>query len=97
MEDVGTQEFSVEDVVLEDYVSSGEDAEKDNGQEDESTPTDGKFFYDDEGIYTAYETEYDVQFSEDACINDDDDVDEDFLVDEENEIIEPDVDVHLFG
>nr|GEV34473.1 hypothetical protein [Tanacetum cinerariifolium] len=29
--------------------------------------------------------------------NDDDDVDEDFLVDEENEIVEPDVDVHLFG
>ncbi|GJT87633.1 heat stress transcription factor B-4-like protein [Tanacetum coccineum] len=35
--------------------------------------------------------------SEDAGTDDDDDVDEDFLVDEENEIIEPDVDVHLFG
>ncbi|GKA44694.1 hypothetical protein Tco_0737490 [Tanacetum coccineum] len=35
--------------------------------------------------------------SKDACINDDDDVDEVFLVDEENEIVEPDVDVHLFG
>ncbi|GKB83232.1 hypothetical protein Tco_0950127 [Tanacetum coccineum] len=55
------------------------------------------FFYDDEGIYTAYETEYDVQYSEDACTDDDDDVDEDFLVDEENEIVEPDVDVYLFG
>ncbi|GJZ80831.1 hypothetical protein Tco_0645825, partial [Tanacetum coccineum] len=30
-------------------------------------------------------------------IDDDDDADKDFLVDEENEIIEPDVDVHLFG
>ncbi|GJQ96243.1 heat stress transcription factor B-4-like protein [Tanacetum coccineum] len=28
---------------------------------------------------------------------DDDDVDKDFLVDEENEIVEPDVDFHLFG
>nr|GFA10358.1 hypothetical protein [Tanacetum cinerariifolium] len=44
----------VEDVVIEDYVSSGEDGE-------------------------------DVK------------QDEDFLVDEENEIIEPDVDIHLFG
>ncbi|GJX09555.1 hypothetical protein Tco_0199414 [Tanacetum coccineum] len=51
MEEVGTQEFSAEDVVLEDYVST----------------------------------------------NDDDDVDEDFLVDEENEIVKPDVDVYLFG
>ncbi|GJX44054.1 heat stress transcription factor B-4-like protein [Tanacetum coccineum] len=100
VEEVGTQEFSVEDVVLEDYVSSGEDAEHGNGQEDESAPTDGQFFYDDEGINTAYETEYDVQSSEDAGTDDDDDdddVDEDFLVDEENEIVEPDVDVHLFG
>nr|GEY00431.1 hypothetical protein [Tanacetum cinerariifolium] len=29
--------------------------------------------------------------------DDDDDVDEDFLVDEENEIVEPDVDVYFFG
>nr|GEY38635.1 shikimate O-hydroxycinnamoyltransferase [Tanacetum cinerariifolium] len=29
--------------------------------------------------------------------DDDDDVDEDFLVDEENDIVESDVDVHLFG
>ncbi|GKA82554.1 ribonuclease H-like domain-containing protein [Tanacetum coccineum] len=29
--------------------------------------------------------------------DDDDDVDEEFLVDKENEIVEPDVDVHLFG
>ncbi|GJZ29204.1 hypothetical protein Tco_0573851, partial [Tanacetum coccineum] len=59
VEEVGTQEFSVEDVVLEDYVSFGEDAKQGT--------------------------------------NDDDDVDEYFLVDEENEIVEPDVDVHLFG
>ncbi|GJW55707.1 heat stress transcription factor B-4-like protein [Tanacetum coccineum] len=100
VEEVGTQEFSVEDVVIEDYVSSGEDgedAEQGNGQEDESARTDGEFFHDDEGIDTAYETEYDVQSSEDAGTDDDDDVDEDFLVDEENEIVEPDVDVHLFG
>ncbi|GKB49561.1 heat stress transcription factor B-4-like protein [Tanacetum coccineum] len=94
VEEVGTHEFSVENVVLEDYVSfeeDGEDAEQGNGQEDESAPTDGQFFYDDEGIDTAYETEYDVQSSEYAGTYDDDDVDE------ENEIVEPDVDVHLFG
>ncbi|GJW75606.1 heat stress transcription factor B-4-like protein [Tanacetum coccineum] len=96
VEKVGTQEFTVEDVVLEDYVSSGEDAKHCNGQEDELAPSDGQFFYDDRGIYTAYETEYDVQSSEDAGTDDDDDK-EDFLIDEENEIVEPDVDVHLFG
>ncbi|GKB97286.1 heat stress transcription factor B-4-like protein [Tanacetum coccineum] len=100
-EPIVAEEFSVEDVVIEDYVGSrenGEDAEQGNGQEDESAPTDGQFFYDDEGIDTAYETEYDVQSSKDAGTNDDDDdVDEDFLVNEENGIIEPDVDVHLFG
>nr|GEW25318.1 hypothetical protein [Tanacetum cinerariifolium] len=36
----------------------------------------------------------DVHSSEDACT---DDEDNDFLVDEEIEIVEPDVDVHLFG
>ncbi|GKA60625.1 hypothetical protein Tco_0760032 [Tanacetum coccineum] len=75
VEEVETQDFTVEDVVLKDYL-----------------------FYDDEGITTAYETEYDVQSSEDACIDDDDDDDDEyFLVDEENEIVEPDADVHLFG
>ncbi|GKE94733.1 hypothetical protein Tco_1579588, partial [Tanacetum coccineum] len=59
VEEVGTREFSVKDIVIEDYVSFGEDAEQ--GTED------------------------------------DDDVDEDFLVDEENKIVVPDVDVHLFG
>ncbi|GJY48203.1 heat stress transcription factor B-4-like protein [Tanacetum coccineum] len=73
-----------------------EDAEQGNGQEDELAPTDGQFFYDDEGIYTAYETKYDVQSSEDAGTYDDD-VDEYFLVDEENEIVDPDVDVYLSG
>ncbi|GKE45456.1 hypothetical protein Tco_1472740 [Tanacetum coccineum] len=66
-----------------------------NGQEDESAPSDGHFFYDDEGINTAYEAEYDVKSSEDAGTNDNDDENEDFLVDEENEIVEPDVDVHF--
>ncbi|GKD10017.1 hypothetical protein Tco_1189702, partial [Tanacetum coccineum] len=67
-------------------------------EEDELAPTDGQFFNDDEGIDTAYETKYDVQSSEDAgTYDDDDDVDEDFLVYKENEIVELDVDVHLFG
>nr|GEV52500.1 hypothetical protein [Tanacetum cinerariifolium] len=56
--------------------------------------SDGQFFFDDEGI----DTEYDVQSSEDVGTDDDDDdVDEDFLLDEKNEIVEPVVDVHLFG
>nr|GEY27249.1 reverse transcriptase domain-containing protein [Tanacetum cinerariifolium] len=42
-----------------------------------------------------------VSFGEDVAhyngTDDNDDVDEDFLVNEENEIVEPDVDVHLFG
>ncbi|GJY95913.1 hypothetical protein Tco_0512274 [Tanacetum coccineum] len=85
VEEVGTQKFSVKDVVLEDYVSSGKE---------------GEDVEQDNGIDTTYETEYDVQSSEDAGTDDDDDdddVDEDFLVDEENEIVKPDVDVHLFG
>ncbi|GJW59894.1 hypothetical protein Tco_0109229 [Tanacetum coccineum] len=50
-----TQEPIVEEVIVEDYVSFGEDVEHGNGTDD------------------------------------------DFLVDEENEIVKPDVDVHLFG
>ncbi|GKC43117.1 hypothetical protein Tco_1060839 [Tanacetum coccineum] len=50
VEEVGTQEFTVEDVVLEDYVSYKEDAEPFNDHEDESAPSDGQLFYDDEGI-----------------------------------------------
>nr|GEX52398.1 transposase, MuDR, MULE transposase domain protein [Tanacetum cinerariifolium] len=73
--------------------------EEGNGQEDESAPTDEQFFYDDEGIDTAYKTEYDVQSSKDADTDDDDDdddVDEDFLIHEENEIVEPDV-MSIYG
>ncbi|GKC44049.1 hypothetical protein Tco_1061771 [Tanacetum coccineum] len=77
MEKVRTQEPIIEDVIVEDYVSFGEDAEQ--------------------GIDTAYDTQYDVHSSEDASIDDDDDEDDDFLVDEESEIVEPDVNVHLFG
>ncbi|GKF67963.1 hypothetical protein Tco_0197642 [Tanacetum coccineum] len=45
-----------------------------------------------QGIDNAYETQYDVQSSEDVGLDDDDD----FLVNEENKIIEPDVDVPSF-
>ncbi|GJZ02802.1 hypothetical protein Tco_0520763, partial [Tanacetum coccineum] len=81
---VRTQEPIVEEVIDEDYVSSREDAEQSNGQEDKSAPSDGHFFYDDEGIDSAYENQYFVQSSEDIVIDDDDDDDDDFLVDEEN-------------
>ncbi|GKA84955.1 hypothetical protein Tco_0806609, partial [Tanacetum coccineum] len=87
-----TQEPIVEEVIVKDYVSSEEDVEQGNGQEDESAPSDVQFFYDVEGIDSAYETKYDVHSSEDAGTYDDD-----FLVDKENEIVESDVDVHFFG
>nr|GEW97099.1 hypothetical protein [Tanacetum cinerariifolium] len=72
-------------------------------EEDESTPSDGHFFYDVEGIDSAYKTQCDVQSSKDAGTDDDDDDDEDddddddFFADEENKVVEPDVDVNLFG
>ncbi|GKA56415.1 heat stress transcription factor B-4-like protein [Tanacetum coccineum] len=100
VEEVGTQEFSLEDVVIEDYVSSGEDMpEQGNWSKMNHYPLIGtNVFYDDEGIDTAYEIKYDVQSSEDVGTDDDDndDIGEYLLVDEENEIVEPDVDVHLF-
>nr|GEX75220.1 hypothetical protein [Tanacetum cinerariifolium] len=90
-------EVSIEESIVacgRDYVSSGEDVAQYNGEFNELARNDGQFFFDDEGI----DTKYDVQSSEDAGTDDDDDdVDEDLLVDEENEIVEPDVDVHLFG
>ncbi|GKB38391.1 hypothetical protein Tco_0883333 [Tanacetum coccineum] len=39
----------------------------------------------------THKTEYDVQYSEDVGIDDDDDIDKYFLVDDENEIVKPDV------
>nr|GEY27644.1 transposase, MuDR, MULE transposase domain protein [Tanacetum cinerariifolium] len=65
VEEVGNQEFSVKDVVIEDYI-----------------------------LHMKLNM---MKSSEDAGTDDDDDVDEDFFIDEENEIVEPDVDVHLFG
>ncbi|GJX83945.1 hypothetical protein Tco_0333426, partial [Tanacetum coccineum] len=83
-------EISTQEPIVAEVSTEAPIVEEGNGQEDESAPTDGQFFYDDEGIYTAYETEYDVQSSKDAGTDDDDDdVDEDFLVDKENEIVEP--------
>ncbi|GJR90811.1 hypothetical protein Tco_0214822 [Tanacetum coccineum] len=65
---VRTQKHIVEHVIVEDYVSSEEDAEQGSGQEDESTPSDGQFFHDVEGIDSSYETQYDVHSSEDAVL-----------------------------
>ncbi|GKA37154.1 hypothetical protein Tco_0723719 [Tanacetum coccineum] len=44
--------------------------EEGNGQEDQSAPSDGHFFYDVEWIDSAYETQYDVRSSEDAVPDD---------------------------
>ncbi|GJX00556.1 ribosomal RNA small subunit methyltransferase [Tanacetum coccineum] len=79
VEEVRTQEPILKEVIVEDYVSSGEDVEQGIGQEDESAPSDGQFFYDVEGIYIAYETKYEGQSSEDAGKDDDDDEDDYFL------------------
>nr|GEX08656.1 hypothetical protein [Tanacetum cinerariifolium] len=58
------------EVIAEDYVSSREDVEQGNGPKNESAQSDGHFFYDDEGIDGAYETQYDVQSSKDAVPDD---------------------------
>ncbi|GJX31861.1 hypothetical protein Tco_0241716, partial [Tanacetum coccineum] len=88
--DVGrTEEHVVEQVRVDEVVDGSveEDVVHGSGEED----------VEHGNIDSAYETQYHVESSEDACTNDDDDEDDDFLVDEENEIVEPDVDVHLFG
>ncbi|GJR33722.1 hypothetical protein Tco_1209406 [Tanacetum coccineum] len=97
--EVSTQEPIVAEVITQELIMAEVSTKAPiMKEEDELAPTDGQFFNDDEGIDTAYETKYDVQSSEDAgTYDDDDDVDEDFLVYKENEIVELDVDVHLFG
>nr|GEW85032.1 hypothetical protein [Tanacetum cinerariifolium] len=96
------EEHIIEHVIVEEVVdgSSEEDVEQGNGQEAVKAHSDEQVDYDVEGIDNAYETQYHVESSEDVRTDnddDDDDDDDDFLVDEENEIVEPDVDVHLFG
>ncbi|GKE20403.1 hypothetical protein Tco_1431915 [Tanacetum coccineum] len=87
MEEVRTQEPNVEDVrthvpILEEVIVEDYLSYREDAEH---------------GINTAYESQYDVGSSEYAGTDDDDDEDDDFLVDKENEIVEPDVDVHLFG
>nr|GEX89589.1 hypothetical protein [Tanacetum cinerariifolium] len=91
------EEHIIEHVIVEEVIdgSSEEDVEQGNGQEAVKAHSDEQVDYDVEGIDSAYETQYHVESSEDVRTDDDDD--DDFLVDEENEIVEPDVDVHLFG
>nr|GEW71099.1 hypothetical protein [Tanacetum cinerariifolium] len=92
--DVGrTEEHVVEQVIVEEVIDSSfkEDVEHGNGQEAVEVHRDEQVDYDVEGIDNAYETQYHVESREDASTDDDDY----FLVDEKNEIVEPDVDVHL--
>ncbi|GJX76976.1 hypothetical protein Tco_0323787 [Tanacetum coccineum] len=79
--------------------SGEEDVEQGNRQVVVEEISGEQVDYNVDGIDSAYETQYHVDYSKDAGADDngDDDVDYDLLVDEENEIIEPDVDVHLFG
>nr|GEZ89612.1 hypothetical protein [Tanacetum cinerariifolium] len=70
VEEIRTQEPIMEEVIVKDYVSFGEDVEQGNGQEDVLASSDEHFFYDDEGIDSAYETQYDVRSSEDAIPDD---------------------------
>ncbi|GJR16866.1 hypothetical protein Tco_0965393 [Tanacetum coccineum] len=65
--------------------------EQGNGQEAVEETSGEQVDYDVDEIDSAYETQYNVESSEDASANDDD-----LLVDEENEITESDVDVHMF-
>ncbi|GJU36203.1 hypothetical protein Tco_1184557 [Tanacetum coccineum] len=62
-EPILAEEFSVKDVVLEDYVSSGEDVEQYNGEFDELASSDGQFFFDDEGTDTEYGVYMDLPFN----------------------------------
>ncbi|GKC00284.1 hypothetical protein Tco_0986420, partial [Tanacetum coccineum] len=71
--------------------------EQGNGQEVVDETSGEQIDYDVDGIDIAYETQYHVESSEDACTNDDGDEDDDILVDEENDMVEPDVDVNLFS
>ncbi|GJW09156.1 hypothetical protein Tco_1571579 [Tanacetum coccineum] len=63
-------EVSIQEPIMAEVSTEAPIVEEDNGQEDELAPTDGQFIYNDEGIDTAYETEYDVQSSEDAVPHD---------------------------
>ncbi|GKA28793.1 transposase, MuDR, MULE transposase domain protein [Tanacetum coccineum] len=72
---------------------NGEEAIKQGNGEEVVKETSGEQVeYDVVGIDSAYETQYYVESGDDAGTDDDDD----FLVDKEIEIVEPDVDVHLF-
>ncbi|GJY22255.1 hypothetical protein Tco_0394821 [Tanacetum coccineum] len=83
----GTGEEAVEQ-------GNGEEAiEQGNGEEVVKETSGEQVEYDVVGIDSAYETQYYVESGDDAGTDDDDD----FLVDKEIEIVEPDVDVHLFG
>ncbi|GJW50106.1 hypothetical protein Tco_0091457 [Tanacetum coccineum] len=68
--------------------------EQGNGEEVIKETSGEQVEYDVVGIDSAYETQYYVESGNDAGTDGDDD---DFLVDKEIEIVEPDVDVHLFG
>nr|GEW66705.1 transposase, mutator type [Tanacetum cinerariifolium] len=103
----------VEQVRVDEVVhSSGQDPiEYGNGEEFVEHGSGQQVQYDVDMIDRAYETHNYNESSEDACTYDDDDggggeddddddgggEGDDILVDEENKIVEPDVDVHLFG
>ncbi|GKF51780.1 ribonuclease H-like domain-containing protein, partial [Tanacetum coccineum] len=92
---VATEQVKVDEVVdgsaEEDVVhgSGEEDVEQGNGQEAVEETSGEQVDYDVDGIDSAYETQYHVESSEDASTNDDGDEDDDFLVDEENDMVEP--------
>nr|GEY83429.1 hypothetical protein [Tanacetum cinerariifolium] len=91
---------SVEDDVV--HGSCGEDVKHGNGQVVVKETSGEQVYYDVDGIDSAYETQCHVDSSKDAGVADDDDdddndVDYDLLMDEENEIIKPNVVVHMFG
>nr|GFA92522.1 hypothetical protein [Tanacetum cinerariifolium] len=71
-----TEEHVVEHDIVEEVVDGSyeEDVEHGNDQEAIEAPSDEQVNYDVEGIDIAYETQYHVESSEDACTDDDDDL-----------------------
>ncbi|GKB78168.1 hypothetical protein Tco_0945063 [Tanacetum coccineum] len=93
------EEHIVEQVKVDEVIHSGgqELVEYGDGEEFVEHGSGQQVQYDVDRINSAYETQNYNESIEDACTDDDDGEDDDILVDEEKKIVEPDVDVHLFG
>ncbi|GKA67061.1 hypothetical protein Tco_0766869 [Tanacetum coccineum] len=99
-EDLESSMWRRQQVKVDEVVHSGgyEHVEYGDGEEFVEHGSGQQVQYDVNGINSSCETQNYDESSEDACTDDDDDgEDADILVDEENKVVEPNVDVHLFG